>query len=153
MFYLNNPLVILLLLIRLMLIENSVQRLIGVHVRFGKGIKNPSYSYLTSMLQPFFGYYLAEFTSVFAIYLTSMHQMHQMTSMSCFASVSTVVCDLIKTNILVRQTPLSSRLSSNWHVGRILIDKSLVIHGIHQTKFVLVPRNRTKFRILLVDDS
>ena len=35
--------------------------------------------------------------------------------------------DLIKTNILVRQTPLSSRLASNRHVGRTVTDKSRVI--------------------------
>ena len=33
-----------------------------------------------------------------------------------------------KTNILVEQTPLSSRLTSNRHVGRTVTDKSLVIH-------------------------
>ena len=58
------------------------------------------------------------------IYVTFCHiwrQMHQFTDV-------TVGFDLIKTNILVRQTPLSSRLTSNRHVGRTVTDKSLVIH-------------------------
>ena len=33
-----------------------------------------------------------------------------------------------KTNILVKQTRLSSRLTSNRHVGRTVTDKSRVIH-------------------------
>ena len=39
-----------------------------------------------------------------------------------------LVSILSKQNILVRQTPLSSRLTSNRHVGRTVTDKSLVIH-------------------------
>ena len=34
--------------------------------------------------------------------------------------------DLIKTNILVRQTLLSSRLASNRHVGRTVTDKTVI---------------------------
>ena len=49
-----------------------------------------------------------------------------------------------KTNILVRQTPLSSRLASNRHVGCTVTDNSL---GTHQDNLI------SRFPVLLVNDE